>query len=145
MSRKRERIFMKSKTTNEDILKQIENACAGLMYVSETDAGFEVVKLDMNGELTDSSFRKFAKVDTDTPVEITGASDVFDRLTRPKEWHGESDRRRIQRYEKLRSVFEKYLMDLKVIRVGKIRIEIYIIGKTNDGMFAGVKTHAVET
>jgi len=32
-----------------------------------------------------------------------------------------------------------------VIRVGKIRIEIYIIGKTNDGMFAGVKTHAVET
>lgn len=88
MSRKRERIFMKSKTTNEDILKQIENACAGLMYVSETDAGFEVVKLDMNGELTDSSFRKFAKVDKDTPVEITGASDVFDRLTRPKEWHG---------------------------------------------------------
>lgn len=136
---------MKSKTTIEEILKQIDNACAGLMYVSETDAGFEVVKFDMNGELTDSSFRKLAKVDKVTPVEITGASDVFDRLTRPKEWHRESDRRRIQRYEKLRSVFEKYLMDLKVIRVGKIRIDIYIIGKTNDGMFAGVKTHAVET
>ena len=136
---------MKSKTTIEEILKQIDNACAGLIYVSETDAGFETVKFELNRELTDSSFRKLVKADKVTPVEITGASDVFDRLTRPNEWHGESDRRRIQRYEKLRSVFEKYLMDLKVIRVGKIRIDIYIIGKTNDGMFAGVKTHSVET
>jgi hypothetical protein len=40
---------------------------------------------------------------------------------------------------------ENELEDIRVIRVGRIQVDIYVIGNTKDGEVAGIKTFAVET
>lgn len=48
-------------------------------------------------------------------------------------------------YQKLVKRMEQYLSNLKVYKVGKIEIDIDIIGRTNTGNYAGLATVYIET
>jgi hypothetical protein len=45
----------------------------------------------------------------------------------------------------LHDTLENLLKDISVYRVGTVNIDVYVIGKTADGYFAGVSTKLVET
>jgi hypothetical protein len=45
----------------------------------------------------------------------------------------------------LRQFLEQNLTDLKVFRIGRIRLDVYVVGLDSEGNLAGVKTVAVET
>ena len=60
------------------------------------------------------------------------SKDSLERLTRPASEHGLAGCR-------------DHLADLKVFRVGRTRVAVYLVGKTKDGAWAGVRTTSVET
>jgi hypothetical protein len=49
------------------------------------------------------------------------------------------------RYRDLRRVPQATLSDLRVLRVGSVKVQIYLIGKTRSGAWAGLHTTSVET
>jgi hypothetical protein len=71
-----------------------------------------------------------------TTVEETTLADLL--RTVPPEEKGS--------FDQLAKVLKEQLSGLKVYRVGdEVEREVYIVGKTKDGSWAGLKTSVVET
>ena len=81
----------------------------------------------------------------DARVEERGFEEIFARLTRVYEGAGEEQVATARRFAALKSVMEAGLRDLKVFKVGKINVDIYMVGLDADGNLSGVQTKAVET
>ena len=124
--------------------RDLKAACRSLTFISETDA--DVVPFTAEKPATDSldSYLTALGV-TSTEIEERGFDDFFGRLTSEKDWHGPNEKLRTKRWSMLRDVLQKNLDRLRVIRVGKIHLDIYIAGVDASGRLAGVKTNAIET
>jgi hypothetical protein len=113
--------------------------------VSETDS--EVTSVfgkkatgSMTGEVL-SAIGVAAKDD----IEIANAKEFFARLAKHREWFTEEQKRNADGFGALKNLLESELDDLKVYRVGKIRIDIYVLGVDKDKNVSGVKMNAIET
>lgn len=118
-------------TTAMDALRQ---ASKGLMMPSESDAPFDVVQLD--GDPSPAKLRQVAGAAKDAAIEETSLDELF--RTVPSEDKG--------KFQKLRQVIETQLSGVKVYTVGnEAERQILIVGKSPDGLWAGLKTSVVET
>jgi len=128
-----------------NLRSRIEKACEGLTYMSETDSDVTPV----SGKKVSSSSRKeilsAIGVAANAHIEIVNANDFFARLTSHKEWFTEQQKKNADRFGALKNILDEELDDLKVYRVGKIQIAIYVLGIDKDKNVAGVKMNAIET
>lgn len=125
-----------------DAFAQVSN---GLVYISETDA--EVVPF-IDGEadaVTKEAILKAAGLPDNTSVEEVDFDQFFARLSAVKNWHGDEETKRAGQYARLSEVLQGYLRELKVFRLGRVQIEIYIAGLDETDHLAGIRTRAVET
>jgi hypothetical protein len=131
---------------DSEIVALLREATRGLLYPSETDAPFEVVAwAGETGAPAPARLLALTGHKAGTPVEAVALEDFFGELTQEQDWHGEAEKADVRRYRQLREIIEKRLADAKVYRVGKTRVEIYILGRAPEGGWLGVKTAAVET
>jgi hypothetical protein len=126
---------------------RLERATSGLVYQSETDAPVTPYRLDgfEGAELTEASLLAHLGRDAGTPVATVAVDEFFADLVADQEWYGDEERDMARRYRRLVRMLERALKDLKVYRVGEREVEIYVLGRTRTGEFAGVTTRAVET
>jgi hypothetical protein len=59
--------------------------------------------------------------------------------------HGEEEKAAVQKYRRLQDAVQKNLADPKVFRVGQRNVTVFIVGRTDEGDAAGLRTTAVET
>jgi hypothetical protein len=130
---------------NEEFKNSLSESVNGLTYISETDAAIELFEGGAADEVTAANVLTQAGAAADAPVEERGFEEIFARLTRVYEGGGEEQAARAGRFAALKGLMEANLSDLKVFKVGKINIDIYIVGIDGDGNLSGVKTRAVET
>lgn len=124
----------------------LEQAIQGLLYMSETDAPFEIIHWpDGTASLDAKQVLRLSGHKPKDPVRITSVDDFFKPLTDYQAWFGAAEKETAQKYRNLHEVIQQNLTDTKVFRVGKIQIDIFIVGKSDQGDWAGVKTRAVET
>jgi hypothetical protein len=118
------------------VLDALRKASKGLVFTSETDAPLEPFLWKEGGELTQERLLQLAKADPGTAVEETTV-DAFFRAV-PQE-----DR---PKFDRLLKVLREQLSGAKVYKVGdEAEKTAYVVGKTADGHWAGVKTTVVET
>ena len=129
----------------DSIATQLQQASKGLLFLSESDAPFEVIHWPAQGELTPAKLLQLTHHPPDAPVEIVSLDEFFDTPTAEEDWHDEEERETVQRFENLVSVLKQNLSQLQVYRVGSIEIDVYIIGVTDGGEWAGLSTKLVET
>ena len=124
---------------------RLKEACEGLVYVSETDSAVEPFfgekarsrsSADVLTAIGVPDFLHVAKIDFET---------FFERLTSEKDWFGDRHKINANGFKALKRLLENELTDLKVFRVGKIQIAIYVLGFDKDGKVAVVKMNAIET
>ena len=127
---------------SEDALRR---ACKGLFYPSETDAAIVPFFGGRSEEGTHLTIVNELGLENGNEVEESRFSDFFLRLTRVQDWFGEAEIENATRFLKLQKLLEGNLKDLKVLRTGRIQIDIYLVGIDSDGNVAGIKTKAVET
>lgn len=124
----------------------LREAAAGLLYMSETDEPFEAVHWKNPGRPLDAArLLELTHAKPKTPVREESLESFFKDLTTPQDWHGEAEREDVRRYQKLKETIQSRLSGAKVFRVGEINVEIYIVGLTPEGDWAGLRTRAVET
>lgn len=118
------------------VLKELKAAAKGLLFPSETDAPLEAFAWPgADGPPDEKVVRANANVGADAPVE---------QLTIAELTRGIPDESR-RDFLPLFAVFAHHLSGVTVFKVGEVNIDVYIVGRTTDGQYAGVKTHAVET
>lgn len=119
----------------QDELQELKKASEGLLYPSETDAPFEPFRWGGGGG--DSARDQVAgHARKKQKIEEVAVDDFFAEL------EGSED---AERFRQLRKALESQLAGLKVFRVGSIRVDIYLIGKTRGGEWGGLHTISVET
>jgi hypothetical protein len=132
--------------TPSPALTALTKASKGLLYPSETDSPFEVfVWHGATGPLTTAKLLALAKQDRTSPVAATTVDEFFAPLVAEADWHGREEKAIVQKFKQLRQAVDAQLADAKVFRIGAIEITIYLVGKTQDGDWGGLKTMAVET
>ncbi|MGD1714495.1 nuclease A inhibitor family protein [Hydrocoleum sp. CS-953] len=133
--------------TNLEIFEQLHEAVKGLLWMSESDYTFEALiwefgeKISLDNEVV----LKITKHSLDTPVKVIEFDSFFQWAITPKNWHNSEDADTVNRYQELVRIMKQYLSDLKVYKVGEIEIDVYIIGKTDVGDYAGLATVSIET
>lgn len=129
----------------DNLSGQIKNAVEGLNYMSETDA--EV--LPFIGEKAEAVSKEAvlsqSKSAVGSPVEEKDFTAFFARLTEIQDWFGEEETAMAKKFTQLKELLEKNLRDLKVYKIGKIELDVYVVGLDAESNLLGIKTKAVET
>jgi Nuclease A inhibitor-like protein len=123
--------------TKHPAVDALQKASKGLLMPSESEAPFEpFLWKDAGDRLTPDRALELAKVAKGTSVEETSLDSLFQTV--PSE-----DRKKFQ---KLAAAINQQLSGVKVYKVGdEAERDVYIVGKTKDGQWAGLKTSVVET
>jgi hypothetical protein len=129
----------------DSIATQLKQASNGLLFLSESDAPFEVIHWQTQEQLTPAKLLQLTNHPPDAPVELRTVDDFFAIATVEEDWHDQDERETVQRFHNLVSILKQNLSQLQVYRVGSIDIDAYIVGVTDGGELVGLSTKLVET
>lgn len=137
---------MNSKPDSE-IINTLKEASDGLYCLSEADYPFEAFLWeDQTKEpLTVERLVQQVGHPQDTPVEVIELVQFFEGSTEEQDWYGPEEKEMVAKYQNLVKTLEDNLQDIKVYRVGEVKIDVYIIGKTGSSALAGLSTKVLET
>lgn len=130
---------------DESLAKQIRKIAEGLYYISETDAEIFPFTGTKTDAVTKENLLRQTENKPDAPVEERDFSTFFTRLTRVEDWFGDEEKHSAAKFARLKELLESNLKDLKVFKVGRIEIDIYMVGLDAENRLTGIKTKAVET
>jgi spore germination protein YaaH len=131
--------------SDEQLCAELEEATRGLLFMSESDYPFEVVRWEGTEELSPERLRRAAAQDATAPVEERTIADFFRVVAGEQEWKGEAELALAKRYQMLARLLEENLKGVSVYRVGRINIGVYVVGRSEEGNWLGVSTRVVET
>lgn len=120
-----------------ELLSELQQLSSGLLFMSESDAPFEVQELHGPGELEAAIGGR--------PVKTETLAHFFRNAVKHQEWHSEAERETVLRYQALQQFLENHLQDLQVLRAGETEIDVWINGHTDDGRMIGLHTRVVES
>lgn len=128
-----------------DIVDKLKLASNGLQYMSESDYPFDVFQWVGQESLTTETVIKRTGHTPDTQVEVVQLDEFFRNATQEQDWHNDEEKEAVKHYQSLVETLKQSLSDIQVYRLGTIEIDVYIIGKTSTGDYAGLSTKVVET
>ena len=143
-SQKTGKFFEHSEKNNNLFFQILEDICGPLEYVSETNESVETFIAGKPPSITLKGYLMALGIDNGT-IEEVKFDEFFLKLTAEKEWHGTAERERAKGFSRLCDLMKKNLEEIRVIRVGRVRIDIYVVGIDVKGRLTGVKTKALET
>ena len=118
------------------VLESLTKASKGLLFPSETEAELEPFLWEAAAAPTRERLRKQAGAAADAAVEEATLAELL--RTVPSE-----DR---PKFQALQKTLEALLSGMQVYKVGdEAEKTVWIVGKTADGRWAGLKTTVVET
>lgn len=130
------------KTTLSD---RIEKACRGLVYISETDSEVEPFRGAKAAGTGTDDFRYAAEIGSDIEIESGDVYEFMERLSQKHEWHSGRDEQNAAGFRELFKLLKKELNDLRLYRVGRVSLQIYVVGIDKKGRMRGVRMRSVET
>lgn len=137
--------FHKDHKDSEKLFIRIAVACKELTYVSETDAEVTPYAPPNTDAKAPEIISQHAGRSVDDLVEEVSFSAFFQRLTTIRDWYGERETLRAKKFLELQKLLEEDLTELKVYRLGRIQIDIFVVGRDQNGLLMGVTTKAIET
>ena len=143
--KKKMRIVEKTDVKKSDLLKRIKKIAEGLYYISETDAEIFPFSGSKAERVVVEEVLKQTESAVDAPVKERDFNEFFTRLTERQEWFGEEEIVTADKFAELKRLLECNLRDLKVFKIGRIELDIYVVGLDSENNLTGFKTKAVET
>ncbi|VTT98986.1 Nuclease A inhibitor-like protein OS=Anabaena variabilis (strain ATCC 29413 / PCC 7937) GN=Ava_B0337 PE=4 SV=1: NuiA [Gemmataceae bacterium] len=125
----------------------LQQASAGLLYQSETDAPWEVVAwASATGTPSAPEVKRLGRHRAaGAEAEVQSLDEFFAPLTIDQDWYGDEEKAIAQKYRDLLAVITQHLTSPTVVKVGTRKVTVYVVGAAAEGGWAGIKTKAVET
>jgi hypothetical protein len=127
------------------LISAIENAVKDLFYPSETDAEIEPFVGSQTDFVNKENLLFQTKNNSNIKVEEKEFTEFFKQLTKVEDWFGEVEKENAAKFSFLRDLLKNNLNQIKFFKLGKINIDIYVVGLDAEGVLTGVQTKAVET
>lgn len=130
------------KEENPSITAKLKSLTQGLTYQSESD--FPVKPFFMKGG-DKRALKASDVVGEKKPVKQIDFDEFFRPVTDEQDWYGPEETKTAKRFQELVQSLRDNLTDIKVFKAGKVKMDVYVVGRTAAGDFAGVSTTVVET
>ncbi|NMG06555.1 nuclease A inhibitor family protein [Brasilonema sp. UFV-L1] len=131
--------------SSEQTAAKLKDACSGLFMPSESDYPFEPFVWSCTSELTPEKILELTGHPQNAPIQTVDMDHLFGKLAQEQEWHDDQQKENVSKYRHLVEVLQSNLSDIRVYRIGKRSIDVYVVGKTESGDLAGLTTKVVET
>jgi Nuclease A inhibitor-like protein len=131
----------------EQITQELKNITENLVYASESEYPFTVVRWDGKDRklsLSNESLLQVTKYSSDLPITIVNLEDFFHRAITAEEWHSEPEQANVIRFKELIAYLKANFGEVKVFKVGEFEFDAYILGII-DGDLVGLQTKVVQT
>jgi hypothetical protein len=125
------------------ITETLTQASQGLLMPSESEYPFEVFIWE-DVELTSERILELTNYPSATLIEEVELDYFFRNVAIEKDWHDKIQKENVAKFQNLVQVIKDNLAEIRVYRIGTIEVNVYIVGKTNDGL-AGLATKVIET
>ena len=124
----------------------LTKASSGLLMPSESDYPFTAFTWTDAAKrtLTTARLLEFTAHAPGTGVAVTDLHAFFRNVAYPQPWHDPQQAMNVRKFQRLVKVLERHLTDIRVYRVGTIRIDAYIVGRCGRNL-AGLSTTLIET
>ena len=133
-------------SADEHLLDELERATRGLLMMSESDYPFQTVFLraETEQELREQ-LRERASAPVDAPLETASVDTFFRAACAEPDWKVEAEIALARRYQQLVRLLKENLAELRVDRIGRVNIAVFIIGRSPTGNWLGIQTRVVKT
>jgi hypothetical protein len=112
-----------------DVIEQLRQVTAGIWVMSESDYPFEVIKWEGSQEITSDFLRNLTDANAGSAVEELQLETFLEG----------------EKYKNVVKALKKNLSGIRVYKVGRINIPVYIVGKSDEGNWLGLSTRLVQT
>jgi hypothetical protein len=126
------------------ILQRIDEASAGLFYLSEGDYSLEVVYFNAATSLEDS-LQTLAGNGEKAPLRVVKLEQFFRNMTSIPPNASPEQQHTAQRFLHLQQVLKEELQEVTVYLLGEIEVDAFILGRTGEGSYAGLRTKVIQT
>lgn len=120
--------------SDEEILRELKSASTDLTYPSESDEPFDVFCWKATEQ--DALKQILTGHKAGAKAFETSVDDFFSELIAGDDGN---------KFQGLRSLIESLLAELRVLRIGEIEVDVYVVGRTPTKNWAGLHTISVET
>ncbi|MEP7075729.1 MAG: nuclease A inhibitor family protein [Acidobacteriota bacterium] len=145
MQKKENKFSSVEDQAENDLCLELARLCDRLSYLSETDAAMEVfIGQKAGGVSREEILSQTGHGDSD-PIEEISIEVFFEKLTTVREWYNTQQVANAGRYGELKKYLQESLTDTHVFRIGRVQIEIFVVGLDSSQNLVGIKTKAVET
>ncbi|MEI6945553.1 nuclease A inhibitor family protein [Paraflavisolibacter sp. H34] len=128
------------------LLQQLEEAAAGLFFISESDYPFETVFWEEAGPLPEEKLKELAGKGPDAVVEQVTADYFFRNAVTVPPGADPGQQETARRFARLLQVLKEAVSGLVVYRIGRIQVDAFLTGPLADGSgYGGLRTKLVET
>lgn len=134
-----------SKEEQDNLLSTLDRACDGLLFMSESDYPFESFCWNHKGALSTDKVLTLAEEASGTPVKELKFESFFKNAVAEESWYDPEETKTARQFQRLVDTLQRNLSDIQVFRVGGVEADVFIVGKTPFGEYAGVVTHVVQT
>ena len=133
--------------SKEQLQNELKPLFNGLMMRSETDSPFEFYYFEntQNLPLNKDTVASLAGKSNGEEIRTEELDYFFRNMVRLYPEDGEDRKQEVERYKRLQQKLYDLLQDVQVYKADEISITAYILGKTQKGDFAGLRTIVVET
>ena len=139
--KKTKKVEEKNKALNEQLAEIVD----GLIYIRETDAAITPFAGKTADAVTKENLASQIGPSGTTNVEEKDFNKFFAPLVKFQDWFGEDERKMTEKFVRLKDLLQQNLRDLKVFRLGKKEIDIFVVGLDQENILRGIQTKAVET
>jgi hypothetical protein len=120
----------------------LENAVNGLQMMSESEYPFEYFNTE-DTAINDDLALKITGKPKGTIVTTTTLDNLLRNVTDATQ--GTVSPQQAGQYKQMAAVLKDTLQGLTVYRVGEVQVDVLIIGLTEEGTVAGMRTKLIET
>lgn len=124
----------------------LTKASTGLLMPSESDYPFTSFRWPSSAtrNVTTAQLLRLTGQTTGTAVEVVDLADFFRNVAVHQPWHDPQQTIDVRKFKRLMRVLEQHLTDIRVYRIGTIRIDAYIAGRCGRHLI-GLSTTLIET
>lgn len=145
---------MTTKTSSESLLNEnillkdeIISLSSDLMYPSESDEKIEYFEMEVSTDekLSLANFRMYNGIRPEIEIEEMDFELFFKPLIKTEDWFGDEEKKWAEDGLKLKRLLTEKLKEIKILKVGRIEIDVYLFGKSEKCKWEGIKTKLIET
>ena len=138
-----ESLLNKKKSLKDDII----SLSSDLMYPSESDEKIEYFEMEVSTDekLSLANFSMYNGIRPEIEIEEIDFESFFKPLIKAEDWFGEDEKKWAEDSLKLKQLLTEKLKEIKILKVGRVEIDVYLFGKSEECKWEGIKTKLIET